>query len=125
MDVAFEVVDTDERKVGAEGQGLGEGDADQQSSGEAWAFGDGDGFEIAVADTGLVHGFADDGEDGAEVFAGGQFGDDAAVVGMDELRGDDVGECVAAAADDGCRGFVAGAFDAENEAGGHYRECRG
>ena len=119
------MVDGNEGDAGAEGEGLGEGDADEERSGEAGAFGDGDGFEIAVLDACPVHGFADDGEDGAEMLAGGQFGDDAAVVGMDELRGDDVGECVAAAADDGCRGFVAGAFDAENEAGGHYRECRG
>jgi len=114
VDVAFEVVDADEREVGAEGEGLGEGDADQQRSGEAGTFGDGDGFEIAVLDACLVHGFADDGEDGAEVFAGGQLGHDAAVVRVDELRGYDVRESVATDADDRRGGFVAGAFDAEN-----------
>ncbi len=71
VDVAFEVVDGDEREVGAEGQGLGEADADEQGSGEAWAFGDGDGGEIGVGDVGTLHGLADDGDDGAEVLAGG------------------------------------------------------
>jgi len=41
VDVAFEVVDGDQREVGAEGEGLGEGDADEESAGEAGAFGDG------------------------------------------------------------------------------------
>lgn len=70
-----------------------------------------------------MHGFADDREDGAEVFAGGELGDHAAVTAVDKLRGDDVGEDVGAAAgalaDDGRGGLVAGAFDGENEAGGH------
>ena len=120
MDVAFEMVDGDEREVGAEGQGLGEGDADEQGSGEAGAFGDGDGVEIGVGDTGSLHGLADDGDDGAEVLAGGELGDDASVVAVDELGGDDVGEDLVAVADDGCGGLVAGAFDTEDEAVGHW-----
>ena len=72
-----------------------------------------------------MHGFADDGNNGAEVFAGGQLGDDAAVVGVDELRGDDIGEDFGAVAYDRSGGLVAGAFDAEDEAGGHEEECRG
>jgi len=59
-----------------------------------------------------VHGFADYRCDGAEVLAGGQFGDYAAVVGVDELRGDYVGEGFATVADYGSGGLVAGAFDA-------------
>jgi len=43
VDVAFEVVDGDERLGQPEGQRLGEGDADQQSAGEPGAFGDSDG----------------------------------------------------------------------------------
>ena len=119
VDVAFEVVDGDEREVGAEGEGLGEADADEQGSGEAGAFGDGDGGEIGVGDVGTLHGLADDGDDGAEMLAGGQLGDDAAVVAVDELRGDDVGEDCMAVADDGCGGLVAGALDTEDEGAGH------
>jgi len=66
-----------------------------------------------------VHGFADDRGDGAEVLAGGQLRDYAAIVGVDELRGDYVGEGLAAVADYGGGGLVAGAFDAEDEALGH------
>ena len=46
VDVAFEVVDGDERLAEAEGQGFGVGDADEQRADEAGAFGDGDGVEI-------------------------------------------------------------------------------
>ena len=54
VDVAFEVIDADERNVEAEGEGLGVGDADEQRAGEAGAFGDGDGLEIAQGEAGLA-----------------------------------------------------------------------
>ena len=123
VDVAFEVVDGDQRLVEAEGEGFGVGDADEQCAGEAGAFGDGDGVEVGEGDGWPAarwrgHGFADDGDDVAEVLAGGEFGDDAAVVGVERhLRGDDVGEGGGAGADDGGGGLVAGAFDAEDQAG--------
>ena len=61
----------------------------------------------------MREGFANDGDDLAEVFAGGEFGDDAAVFAVDvDLGGDDAGEDVAAVGDDGGGGFVAGGFDA-------------
>jgi len=119
VDVAFEMVDGDERFVGGEGERFGEGDADEQCAGEAGAFGYSYGVEIFVGDAGAVHGFADDRGDGAQVLAGGQLGDYAAVVGVDELRGDHVGERFAAVADHGGGGLVAGAFDAEDEAVRH------
>ncbi len=119
VDVAFEVVDGDEGEVGSEGEGFGEADADEERAGEARAFGDGDGGEVGVLDARALHGFADDGDDGAEVFARGEFGDDAAVVAVDELRGDHVGEDFVAVADDGGGGLVAGAFDTEDERAGH------
>ena len=104
-----------------EGEGLGVGDADQQRSGEAGAGGDGDGVEIGEGDVGLSERGADDGNDGAEMLAAGQLGNDAAVAGVGgDLRGDDGGERARAALDDGRGGLVAGGFDAEDEAGaGH------
>ncbi len=64
---------------------------------------------------------ADDGNDGAEVFAAGQLRNDSAVAGMGgDLRGNHGGEGARAALDDRGGGFVAGAFDAENEAAGHH-----
>ena len=91
VDVAFQMIDGDQRKIGAEGEGLGEADADQKCASEAWAFGDGNGGEIRILNACTLHGFADDGNDGAEVLARGKFGDDATIAAVDELRGDDVG----------------------------------
>ena len=50
VDVAFEMIDADQRLVEAEAEGLGIGDADEQRSGEARAFGDGDGVEVGEGD---------------------------------------------------------------------------
>ena len=76
------------------------------------------------ADAGFGDGGADDGDDVAEVLAGGELGDDAAVVGVEgDLGGDDVREDFGAVADDGGGGLVAGAFDAEDEAGLRRVHC--
>lgn len=71
MDVAFEVVHRDQGLVEGEGQGLGVCNAYQQCSGEAWAFGYGYGVEILEGDAGFGDGGADDGDDVAQVLAGG------------------------------------------------------
>ena len=62
----------------------------------------------------------DDRHDGAEVLAGCELRDDASVrlVGGD-LGSDYVGDELLARAYDGCGGFIAGAFDAENVGVGH------
>ncbi len=119
MDVAFEVVDGDERLAKAEGEGLGEGDADQQRSGEAGAGGDGDSVEVLIGAIGTLQGLADDRHNGAEVLAAGELGDHSAVVGVDKLAGDDVGEHLMPVAQHGRGGLVAGGFDAEDEVAGH------
>lgn len=112
VDVALEVVDGDDGARVGEGDGLGEGHADEKGTDEAGAFGDGDGGEIGVSGAGARHGVRDDGDDGAEVFARGEFGDDTAVLGVGiELRGDDGGKHARAVCEDGGGGFVAGAFD--------------
>jgi len=69
VDVAFQVVDGDEREVLGEGQGFGIGDADEECSGETWAAGDGYGVEVGEGDIGLGESGADDGDDGAEMLA--------------------------------------------------------
>ena len=119
--MAFEMIDGDEGKVVGEGESLGVGDADEKRAGEAGTGGDGDGVEIGEGEVGFSERGADDGNDGAEMLAAGQLRNDAAVarVGGD-LRGDDGGKSARAALDDGRGGFVAGGFDAEDEAGaGH------
>jgi len=64
VDVAFEMVDGDERQTLCEGEGFGVGDADEQCSGQAGTGGDGDGVEIGEGDVGLGQRGADDGDDG-------------------------------------------------------------
>ena len=119
VDVAFEVVDGDERLRERVGEGLGVSDADEERAGEAGAFGDGDGVELPHGHLGFAEGSVDDGDDGAEVLAGGELGDDAAVGGVDgDLRGDDVRELACAALNDGGGGLVAGTLDTQYEAAG-------
>jgi hypothetical protein len=113
--VAFEVVDREQGLIEAEGESLCIGDADEERAGEAWTFGDGDGVEICKGYVSARHCLANDWDNVAKVFAGGKFGDDAAVVGVERhLRGNDVGEGFAACADDSGGGLVAGAFDSED-----------
>src|SRR3981189_3450135 len=50
VDVAFEVVDGDQRLIEAEGEGFGVGDTDQQCACEAGAFGDGNGVQVGEGD---------------------------------------------------------------------------
>ena len=121
MDVAFKVVDGDEGQALGKGEGFGVGDANEERSGEAGTAGDGDGVEVGEGDVGLGQGGAHDGDDGAEMLAAGQLGDDSAIAGVGgDLGGDDRGEDASAALDHGRGGLVAGGFDTEDEAGaGH------
>jgi len=120
VDVAFEMVNGDERDVLREGEGLGIGDADQERSGEAGTAGDGDGIEIVEGNICLGKGGADDWDDGAEMLAAGQFGNHSAVAGVGgDLRGDNRAESAGAALNDGGSGLVAGGFDGEDQAAGH------
>src|SRR6266568_1881365 len=120
MDVAFEVVDGDEGQALCEGESLGVGDADEQGSGETGAGGDGDGVQVAEGHVSLGKCGADNGNDGAEMLAAGEFGDHSAVACVSgDLRSDHGGEGACSAFDDGCGGFIAGGFDAEDQAAGH------
>jgi len=81
--------------------------------------GDGDGVDLVEGEVGLLEGFAEDGEDVLDVGAAGDFGDDAAVFGVEMgLGGDDVAEDFVAVGDDGGGGFVAGGFEAQNKCHG-------
>ena len=50
MNVAFEMVDADQRQRCAERECLGKSDADQQSSCESGTLGDGNGVKIRIGD---------------------------------------------------------------------------
>ncbi len=108
MDVAFDVIDGDQRDVATEGEGLGVGDADQQRADEAGAWSHGDGVERGPIDIGVFERLTDGGDDGAEVFPRGEFGDDAAVFGVSiELRSDHAGQNASAIGNNGGCGFIA------------------
>ena len=120
VDVAFKMIDGDEWFAESEGERFGEGDADKKCSGKTGAAGDGDSIEVGERDSGFRDGGADNGEDGAKMLSTGELGHNAAEARVrGDLRGDDRRKRLRAARDDSCGGFVAGAFNAENEAGGH------
>ncbi len=121
MDVAFEVIDADERLVQRVGQRLGVAQADQQRSRKSGALGDGQSVDRFVGLAGILQRLANDGNDGAQMLARRQFRYDAAVRLMGgDLRIDDIRDHLLAGADDRGCGLVAGALDAEDEDVGHY-----
>ena len=108
VNVAFEMIHGDKRLVECQGENLSVGHTNEECAGEAGALGDGDGVEVSESDFCLVECFADDWHDLAEVLAGGQFGNYAAVFAMDiNLRGDDAREDAATTGDDCGGGLVA------------------
>jgi len=90
MDVAFKMVDGDERQPLREGKRLRVGNSHQQSPGQAGTGGDGDGVQIGEGDAGLGESFADDRDNGAQMLAAGQLRDHPAVARVrGDLRGHD------------------------------------
>ena len=69
MDVAFEMIDRNQRLVEGEGQSLGIADAHQQRSGKAGALRDGDRVDGVVSLVGLSQRLANDGNDRAQMLA--------------------------------------------------------
>lgn len=116
VDVSFEMIDADEGLGGDEAEGFGVGESDEEGANESGSFGDGDGVEIRESALGAIERFANNRHDGAEMFAGGEFGYDAAVLAVSvELRGDDGAQDVAAVGNDRRGGFVTRGFDAKNQ----------
>lgn len=92
VDVPFDVVDGDEGDAEGGCDGFGGADSDEECSDEAGPVGDCDGVEVFEVYLGGVEGFADDGVYQLHVFAGGYFGYDSSVFGVQVyLGGDDVG----------------------------------
>ena len=93
VDVGFEMVDGVERLVPKDGEHTGGKGADEERAEEAGGVGDGDVVDVVAGEVGVGEGFVDDGEDGLEVGAGGDFGDDATVGGENiDLGDDDIAE---------------------------------
>ena len=117
-DVALDVVGGDEGEAAREGDAAGGVEADDERAGEAGAGGGRDGVDAVPAGLGVGQRLADDGDERAQVLAGGDLRDDAAGGGVQLLLGgDDVRGGAAAVDDDGGGGLVAGGLDGED--GGH------
>ena len=123
MDVAFEMVDRNQRLVERERQSLGIADADQQRSGEAGTLRDRDRIDRVVSLIGLSQRLPHDGNNRPQVLARCQLGHNAAVGLMRrDLRSHHVRDDLLARAHHGRRGFVAGTFDAE-DVGVWHNQC--
>jgi hypothetical protein len=117
MDVAFQMVDGNERFAEPERKCLGVGDPDEQRARQTRTFGDGDGIEIVKGELRLGQRGAYHRYDIAEVLTGGQFRHHATVGCVrGNLGGNNIGKLMTSALDHRRSGFVAGAFDAENQA---------
>jgi S-adenosylmethionine:tRNA ribosyltransferase-isomerase len=115
VDMAFDMVDADERQVAGKAERLRVGDADQQRAYQAGTFGDRDGGKIVERCAGFFESQANHGDDGAQVLARGKLGNHAAVFAVSgELRGDHGGQDGYAVGDHGGRGFIARSFDAKD-----------
>ena len=75
-------------------------------------------IDVSERQAGALQGVVDDRRGELEVVARGHLGDDAAVLVVHALRGDDVRADLAVAGDDGGAGVVAGGLDCEQE--GHW-----
>lgn len=122
IDMPLQVVDAQQGQAGHQRQALGEIDADQQRAHQPRSLGDGDGVKGVIAQRGLPQRFCDNGADSFGMGAGGELGEDAAILGVQvNLRGDDSAFDVVPVLDDGGGGFVAGGFDGEDCA--HAGHC--
>ncbi len=121
MNVTLKVIHGNQRKMIRKSECLGVSDAHQERSGKARAGGDSDGIEIGKRKVRLGQRSANHGNDGAEMLAAGQLRHHAAVTRVRrDLRGDHGGNGARATLHDRRGSFVAGAFNAENQAGaGH------
>jgi hypothetical protein len=116
VDVTFEVIDGDQRFPEGIGKRFRVADADQQRTRQTRADGDSDGVQVAEGDAGLRQRSADHGHDVAQMLAGSQLGDDSAIRGVDgNLRSDHIRKSLRTPPHNGGRGFITGAFDAQNQ----------
>ena len=115
-DMAFEMVDTDERLVERKGQGLGRRDADEQCADESRSVRHGDLVDVRERHTGLADGLIDDGHDVDDVLARSDLRHDTAKLLVNgNLRRDDVRQDRAAAAQHGSRRLITARLNAQSQ----------
>ena len=108
VNVRLEMMGRVERLVVKDGESAGGKGADEKTSDETRSMSDGNGVNIVNGEIGVIERFFNDGIDGFDVAAGGNFRDDAAIFGMDvDLRDDNIRQDFLSVFDNCCGGFVA------------------
>ncbi len=116
VDVAFNVVDAEQRHAQANGEHLGRADADQQGADQARRMMHGDAADLIQTHAGLAQRFVDDRQQSLQMCPRRDLRHDAAEARVQiGLRRDDVGQDRRLVGEDGRGGFVAGGFDAEEK----------
>lgn len=103
------------------GEGAGGEGADKEGTEKARGMSDGDGVDGRPVEISVFFGLMDDGEDGLEMGASGDFGDDS-TIGLKEvdLGNDDITFDLVSVDDNGRSGFVARSFDTKDIHRGNY-----
>ena len=121
--VPDDVVDAVDRPAQGGGQGLGGADAHGERAYEAGAGAHGDGVDLAQVNSSSLQGGVEGGDEGLQVGARGDLGNDAAEAGvLVHGGGDGVAEELAAA-HKGHAGLIAGGLDAQNQRFAHKRSA--
>ena|SRR5438067_5838372 len=108
MDVAFDVIDSDEREMPGETERLGVGDANEKRADEARTSGDRDRAQSVKLDVGVLKRLPYNRNDSAQMLTRGQLGHNAAVFRMGiQLRRNNARQNAPAIFDNGGRGFIA------------------
>ena len=114
--VAFEMVDADDRHLEREAQRGGNAGADQQRPGQPRPFGIGDGLDIVQGAAGLLQDLPGQRQHAPDVVARGEFRHHPAVFGVHRHLGvQRMGEQAALRMVQSNAGFIAGGFDSEDE----------
>lgn len=79
VDVGFEVVDGVEGLVPENSESAGGEGADKEGTEQAGGVGDGDSVEVIRGEVGVMQSLMDDGQDGFEMRASGDFGNDTTI----------------------------------------------
>ena len=120
VDVAFQMVDRDQRLIQGKGESFCVTDPHQQGSCESGTLSYRDGIDRIVGMAGFGEGLANHWHNRPQMFAGSQFGDDSSILLMSrDLGCDHVRNQLLARTHHGGRGFIAGAFNAEDVSVSH------
>ena len=114
-EMSLQMVDSTERDVQGKGERLGGREAHEERSDQAGPTSDSKAFQITPPQAGVIHGFAQDGNDLLQVIPACQFGHNAPIgaVGFD-LRVNYVGDNVPAVTQDRDSTIVTGTFNAKD-----------